>query len=104
MFIDLLKKLSILKKFLFINFIFFSIISVFTILYLKTVQPNLIQKKTGNHIKVIDNTIEHISRLKIKFEEGLDRTVDWYLSNSDWVDQIINGSYQEYYKKMYLNR
>ena len=40
----------------------------------------------------------------IKFEEGLDRTVDWYLSNSDWVDQIINGSYQEYYKKMYLNR
>ena len=74
MFIDLLKKLSILKKFLFINFIFFSIISVFTILYLKTVQPNLIQKKTGNHIKVIDNTIEHISRLKIKFEEEDIRT------------------------------
>ncbi len=74
MFIDLLKKLSILKKFLFINFIFFSIISVFTILYLKTVQPNLIQKKTSNHIKVIDNTIEHISRLKIKFEEEDIRT------------------------------
>ena len=74
MFIDLLKKLSILKKFLFINFIFFSIISVFTILYLKTVQPNLIQKKTANHIKVIDNTIEHILRLKIKFEEEDIRT------------------------------
>jgi two-component system, OmpR family, sensor histidine kinase ChvG len=69
MFNNILKNLSILKKFLFINLIFFSIIGGFTILYLKSVQPNLIQKKTGNHIKVIDNTIEHILRLNIRFEE-----------------------------------
>ena len=64
-----LKNLSILKKFLFINFIIFIIIGFGTILYLKTVQPNLIKKKTANHIQVIDNTIDHIQRLNIKFDE-----------------------------------
>ena len=42
---NLLKNLSILKKFLFINLIFFTIIGLFTFLYLKNVQPNLIKKK-----------------------------------------------------------
>ncbi len=65
----LLKNLSILKKFLFINLIIFIIIGIFTILYIKSVKPNLIQKKTANHIRVIDNTIDHILRLNIKFEE-----------------------------------
>ena len=64
-----LKNLSILKKFLFINFIIFIIIGFGTIFYLKTVQPNLIKKKTANHIQVIDNTIDHIQRLNIKFDE-----------------------------------
>ena len=45
MFNSFLKNLSILKKFLFINFIFFTIISLFTFIYLKNVQPNLIKKK-----------------------------------------------------------
>ena len=69
MFSNLLKSLSILKKFLFINLIIFIIIGSLTILYIKNVKPSLIQKKTANHIKVIDNTIEHILRLDIKFEE-----------------------------------
>ena len=68
MFSNLLKGLSILKKFLFINLIIFIVIGSLTILYIKNVKPNLIQKKTANHIKVIDNTIEHILRLDIKFE------------------------------------
>ena len=66
---QLLKNLSILKKFLFINLLFFTIIGLFTLIYLKGVQPNLIQKKTANHIKIIDNTVEHILRLKIQFNE-----------------------------------
>jgi two-component system, OmpR family, sensor histidine kinase ChvG len=66
---NFLKDLSILKKFLFINSIIFLIIGSLTILYLKNVRPNLIQKKTANHIKIIDNTVEHILRLNIKFEE-----------------------------------
>jgi two-component system, OmpR family, sensor histidine kinase ChvG len=69
MFSDFLKSLSILKKFLFINLIIFLIIGTLTILYIKNVKPNLIKKKTVNHIKIIDNTIDHILRLNIKFEE-----------------------------------
>ena len=64
-----LKNLSILKKFLFINFIFFTIIGLFTALYLKEVQPNLIKKKSANHINIINNTIENILRLNVEFNE-----------------------------------
>ena len=69
MFSDFLKTLSILKKFLFINFLIFIILGSFTILYIKNVKPNLIQKKTVNHIQIINNTIDHVIRLNIKFEE-----------------------------------
>ena len=65
-----IKNLSILKKFLFINFIIFIIIMVFTFIYLNTIQPNLISKKVENHIKIINNTIDHIERLNIKFTEN----------------------------------
>ena len=64
-----LKNLSILKKFLFINSIVFIIIGLGTIFYLKTVQPNLIKKKIANHIQIIDNTIDHIQRLNVNFNE-----------------------------------
>ena len=66
---NLLKNLSILKKFLFINFIFFTIIGTFTFFYLKNVQPNLIKKKSSNHIEVINNTIDNLIRLDVKFVE-----------------------------------
>jgi two-component system sensor histidine kinase ChvG len=69
MFSALLKNLSILKKFLFINLIIFIVIGAFTIIYLNNVQPNLIKKKVSNHIQVIDNTINHIERLGVKFNE-----------------------------------
>jgi dTDP-glucose 4,6-dehydratase len=36
-----------------------------------------------------------------KFEEGLRRTVNWYLENQDWVESVISGEYLEYYKKIY---
>ena len=69
MFGNLLKNLSILKKFLFINLIFFTIIGLFTFIYLKNVQPNLIKKKSSNHIEVINNTIDNLIRLDVKFNE-----------------------------------
>ncbi len=69
MFDSFIKKLSILKKFLFINLIIFFVIGSFTIVYLNTIKPNLINKKSSNHIKIIDNTIDHIQRLKINFVE-----------------------------------
>ena len=69
MFSVLLKNLSILKKFLLINLIFFTIIGLFTFLYLKNVQPNLIKKKSSNHIEIINNTIDNLNRLDVKFIE-----------------------------------
>jgi len=69
MFNVFLKNLSILKKFLFINLVIFLVIGSLTLLYIGNVKPNLIKKKTIKHIQVIDNTIEHILRLNIKFEE-----------------------------------
>ena len=69
MFSVLLKNLSILKKFLLINLIFFTIIGSFTFLYLKNVQPNLIKKKSSNHIEIINNTIDNLNRLDVKFIE-----------------------------------
>jgi len=69
MFSDFLKSLSILKKFLFINLIIFLVIGSLTLLYIGNVKPNLIKNKKSKHIQIIDNTIEHILRLNIKFEK-----------------------------------
>ena len=38
------------------------------------------------------------------FEEGIKKTVDWYLSNKHWWESIVNGEYMNYYEKMYTNR
>lgn len=39
----------------------------------------------------------------VTFEEGLSETIDWYLNNSDWLQQVTSGEYQHYYEKMYAN-
>jgi dTDP-glucose 4,6-dehydratase len=40
----------------------------------------------------------------VSFEEGLSSTVDWYLNNSDWVEDVTSGAYADYYKEMYEQR
>lgn len=40
----------------------------------------------------------------VTFEEGLDKTVDWYLQNQDWLDNVTSGDYQKYYEQQYVNR
>ena len=37
----------------------------------------------------------------LQFEEGIERTVRWYLDNQEWMDAITTGEYEEYYKMMY---
>lgn len=39
-----------------------------------------------------------------KFEDGLKKTINWYLNNQEWWETIISGEYQSYYEKMYGNR
>ena len=37
----------------------------------------------------------------VTFEEGLSKTIDWYLSNKQWLENTTSGKYLEYYSKMY---
>ena len=41
---------------------------------------------------------------EVKFDEGFERTVDWYLANQKWLDDVTSGSYLQYYEKMYKER
>ena len=40
----------------------------------------------------------------LQFEEGIEKTVRWYLDHQDWVDNVTSGEYQKYYEQMYANR
>jgi dTDP-glucose 4,6-dehydratase len=40
----------------------------------------------------------------LQFEEGLEKTVDWYLDNQSWMDNVTSGNYQAYYQKQYSER
>jgi len=40
----------------------------------------------------------------ITFEEGLEKTVDWYLANEEWLTDVTSGHYQQYYNEQYANR
>ncbi len=40
----------------------------------------------------------------LQFEEGIEKTVRWYLENQDWVDEVTSGDYQKYYEQMYGER
>ena len=40
----------------------------------------------------------------ITFEEGLSKTIDWYLDNTEWIEKVTSGDYQNYYTKQYHNR
>lgn len=40
----------------------------------------------------------------LQFEEGIEKTVRWYLDNQEWMDRITSGEYEKYYESMYRNR
>jgi len=60
---------SILRKFLIFNFVVFLVLSIFTWLYLQDIQPNLVNNRSKEHSKIINNTSNHIDRLNIEFNK-----------------------------------
>jgi dTDP-glucose 4,6-dehydratase len=40
----------------------------------------------------------------LQFKEGMEKTIDWYLSNSEWIANVTSGSYKQYYNEQYVNR
>jgi dTDP-glucose 4,6-dehydratase len=40
----------------------------------------------------------------VTFEQGIEKTVDWYLNNAEWLDHVTSGAYQQYYENTYAGR
>lgn len=40
----------------------------------------------------------------LQFEEGLSKTIDWYLANERWLNNVVSGAYEKYYQKQYVER
>jgi dTDP-glucose 4,6-dehydratase len=40
----------------------------------------------------------------LQFEEGISKTIDWYLANSEWLKRVTSGDYQGYYAEQYVAR
>ena len=40
----------------------------------------------------------------MKVKEGLEKTVDWYLENEQWLQNVTSGNYQQYYQQQYQHR
>jgi len=87
-----------------------------------TILDNKLGRETGDSAKLITYVTDRAghdmryaidsSKLKndlgwvptITFEEGLEKTVDWYLANEEWLQNVTSGNYQQYYKGQYTNR
>ena len=63
------KTSSILRKFLVFNLTVFSILGLFTIIYLEAIQPNLVNKRVSDHNIIIKNTTDHLERLNVKLNK-----------------------------------
>jgi len=40
----------------------------------------------------------------LQFEEGIEKTIDWYLENTEWLENVTSGDYQKYYQEQYVKR
>jgi dTDP-glucose 4,6-dehydratase len=40
----------------------------------------------------------------LQFEEGIGKTVDWYLENAEWLENVVSGAYEKYYDSQYHQR
>lgn len=40
----------------------------------------------------------------LQFDEGIEKTIRWYIDNQDWLDNVTSGDYQKYHEEMYANR
>jgi len=75
--------------------------------------------KSGNLIKYVNDRLGHDRRYAIDstkisiqlgwepaytFEQGMKETIDWYLANTEWIENIVSGDYVNYYSQMYTTK
>ena len=69
---------------------------------------NFVTDRAGHDLRYAIDASKLESELgwvpSITFEDGLEKTVDWYLENEEWLDNVTSGNYQLYYKDQYHNR
>ena len=67
-----------------------------------------ITDRLGHDRRYAIDAAKIMSRLRwkptVSFEEGMAKTIDWYLANQKWLKNVVSGNYQKYYEQMYLNR
>ena len=67
-----------------------------------------VKDRAGHDLRyAIDSTKLHEElgwEPSLQFEEGIEKTIRWYLDNQEWMDRVTGGEYSEYYDKMYKNR
>ena len=81
------KSSSILKKFLLFNFFVFTVLGLFTILYLQAIQPNLVKERTKNHSLIIKNTSDHLNRLNISLDK---KNIKTFLLSTRFLFQSLD--------------
>ena len=64
-----------------------------------------VQDRAGHDLRYAIDATKLTNELgwkpSLQFEEGIERTVDWYLANEDWLNNITSGNYQKYYEEQY---
>ncbi|MDD3860689.1 MAG: dTDP-glucose 4,6-dehydratase [Bacteroidales bacterium] len=64
-----------------------------------------VQDRAGHDLRYAIDSTKLMTELgwkpSLKFEEGLEKTVDWYLKNEEWLNNVVSGGYQKYYEDMY---
>ena len=67
-----------------------------------------VKDRAGHDLRYAIDSSKLINELgwkpSVTFEEGLAKTVDWYLANTEWLEHVTSGNYQHYYEAQYTNR
>jgi dTDP-glucose 4,6-dehydratase len=67
-----------------------------------------VQDRAGHDLRYAIDSTKLMTELgwkpSLQFEEGIEKTVDWYLENETWLSNVVSGGYQKYYDDMYRNR
>ena len=45
-----------------------------------------------------------ITKCSFAFDQGFEKTIDWYLENNEWLERVTSGAYADYYQAMYASR